>query len=147
MDWGGRALGTAVPSCHAVPVTATPSSRLRCVALRRRRFERHRVTASTSSSTAPALQGQTALVTGVSRRRGIGFAVASEFARRGASVFIHHFRAHDLELPWGGDDLDAVRAELSSALIAGASLGDMSADLRDPDTIPALIEAASALTG
>jgi 3-oxoacyl-[acyl-carrier protein] reductase len=105
------------------------------------------VTASTSSSTAPALQGQTALVTGVSRRRGIGFAVASEFARRGANVFFHHFRPHDLELPWGGDDLDAVRAELSSALVPGALLGDMSADLRDPDTIPALIEAASALTG
>nr|BFF09439.1 hypothetical protein GCM10025699_07420 [Microbacterium flavescens] len=62
------------------------------------------------------LHGKTALVTGVSRRRGIGFAVASRFARLGASVFIHHFRPHDTDLPWGGDDLDALRAELRDAL-------------------------------
>lgn len=103
---------------------------------------------STSSpSTALPLHGQTALVTGVSRRRGIGFAVATELARRGASVFIHHFRPHDLDLPWGGDDLDAVRAGLSEALAADASHGDISADLRDPDAIPAVIEAALGLTG
>ena len=94
-----------------------------------------------------SLHGQTALVTGVSRRRGIGFAVASELARRGASVFIHHYRPHDLDLPWGGDDLDAVRDELSAALAPGAVLGDMSADLRDANAIPALIEAARGLTG
>ncbi len=102
---------------------------------------------SSTRSTALALHGQTALVTGVSRRRGIGFAVAGDLARRGASVFIHHYRPHDLDLPWGGDDLDAVRAELSAALTPGASLGDVSADLRDPDTIPAVVEAARSLTG
>ena len=93
------------------------------------------------------LQGKTALVTGVSRRRGIGFAVASRLAGLGASVFIHHFRPHDTALPWGGDDLDAVRAELRAALTAGASFGDAEADLRDADAIPALIEQARALTG
>ena len=93
------------------------------------------------------LQGKTALVTGVSRRRGIGFAVASRLACLGASVFIHHFRPHDTALPWGGDDLDAVRAELRAALTPGASFGDAEADLRDADAIPALIEQARALTG
>lgn len=100
-----------------------------------------------TSSTSLPLSGQTALVTGVSRRRGIGFAVATEFARRGASVFLHHYRPHDLGLPWGGDDLDAVRADLETALVPGAVLGDLSADLRDADTIPALIDGARALTG
>ena len=99
------------------------------------------------SSTTHPLAGKTALVTGVSRRRGIGFAVAAQLARLGASVFIHHFRPHDTELPWGGDDLDAVRAELRAALTPGASFGDASADLRDADAIAGLIESARSLTG
>ena len=93
------------------------------------------------------LRGKTALVTGVSRRRGIGFAVALQFARLGADVFIHHFQPHDARLPWGGDDLDAVRAELRAALAPGASLGDTSADLRDPASASVVIDAARALTG
>ncbi|MGO1315870.1 MAG: SDR family oxidoreductase [Cellulomonadaceae bacterium] len=91
--------------------------------------------------------GQTVLVTGVSRRRGIGFAVACAFARAGASVFVHHFAAHDADQPWGGDDLaavaDAIRAELSP----GARFGEMAADLRDAPQVEPLIAAAHALTG
>lgn len=93
------------------------------------------------------LAGRTALVTGVSRRRGIGFAVATALAALGASVFIHHYRPHDLEQATGGDDLDAVRAGLAAALTTGARMGDLSADLRDPATIEPLLDAASALTG
>ncbi len=44
----------------------------------------------------PALGGRTALVTGVSRRRGIGFAVASRLASMGASLVVHHHAPHDL---------------------------------------------------
>lgn len=93
------------------------------------------------------LQGQTALITGVSRRRGIGFAVAAELAGLGASVFIHHYGPHDTEQPWGGDDLDEVRRELRATLVAGASFGDVSADLRDADAPSAVIEQARSLTG
>lgn len=93
------------------------------------------------------LHGQTALVTGVSRRRGIGFAVAAEFARLGASVFIHHFRPHDTAQPWGGDDLDAVRDELRGMLSPGASFGDTSADLRDSGAAASVVGDARALTG
>ena len=93
------------------------------------------------------LAGRTALVTGVSRRRGIGFGVATALATLGAHVFIHHYRPHDLERATGGDDLDAVRAELTAALVPGARMGDLSADLRDPATIEPLLEAATALTG
>jgi 3-oxoacyl-[acyl-carrier protein] reductase len=98
-------------------------------------------------STSLPLRGKTALVTGVSRRRGIGFAVATQFARLGADVFIHHYRPHDIDLPWGGDDLDAVRDGLRGALTPGASLGDIGADLRDAASVPLVIEAARALTG
>jgi 3-oxoacyl-[acyl-carrier protein] reductase len=99
-----------------------------------------------SSSSLP-LRGRTALVTGVSRRRGIGFSVASRLARLGASVFVHHYSPHDDDQPWGGDDLDAVRAGLKGELTPSASFGDASADLRDPVAIPVLIERAHALTG
>ncbi|MCP2638520.1 SDR family oxidoreductase [Microbacterium sp. HD4P20] len=100
-----------------------------------------------SSSTSLPLRGKTALITGVSRRRGIGFAVASQLAHLGADIFIHHYRAHDVDLPWGADDLDAVRDGLRAALTPGASFGDVSADLRDAASLPALIESAKALTG
>ncbi|QTX05637.1 SDR family oxidoreductase [Agromyces archimandritae] len=93
------------------------------------------------------LAGRTALVTGVSRRRGIGYAVAARLARLGASVFIHHFRPHDLEQPWGGDDLDAVRSGIRSALAPGARFGDLGADLADPSEIQPLLDAARGLTG
>lgn len=93
------------------------------------------------------LLGKTALVTGVSRRRGIGFATATELALLGANVFIHHFRPHDLDHPWGGDDLDAVRQGVADALAAGAVMGDHHADLRDAGAIEELLDAATALTG
>ncbi|WP_036321016.1 SDR family oxidoreductase [Microbacterium indicum] len=93
------------------------------------------------------LLGRTALVTGVSRRRGIGYAVARKLASLGASVFAHHFRPHDLDLPWGGDDLDAVRAGIREVLHEDAVAADMSADLSDPSTIAPLLDAAGALTG
>lgn len=93
------------------------------------------------------LAGKTALVTGVSRRRGIGYAVATHLAELGASVFIHHFSPHDADQPWGGDDLEAVRAGVRAALADGALFGDRSADLRDADAPAALVDEAWALTG
>lgn len=93
------------------------------------------------------LSGRTALVTGVSRRRGIGFAVAAGLASLGANVFLHHHRPHDLAQPWGGDDLDAVRAGIADALSPGARIGDRAADLSDDSEIEPLLDAASALTG
>lgn len=98
-------------------------------------------------SDTPPLTSQSALVTGVSRRRGIGFAVACRLAALGASVFVQHYRPHDLNLPWGGDDLDALRAELRAQLSPSAVFGDLQADLTDPAAIPVLIERATALTG
>lgn len=93
------------------------------------------------------LSGKSAFVTGVSRRRGIGFAVARKLAALGASVTIQHYRPHDLEQPWGGDDLESVRAGIRSALTPGAAFADAEADLTDTDTIPDVIDAARAHTG
>lgn len=98
-------------------------------------------------STDLPLAGKTALVTGVSRRQGIGFAVATALASLGADIFFHHYRAHDLDQPWGADDLDGVREGIARALAPGATMGDADADLRDAATIEPLLDAASALTG
>lgn len=63
------------------------------------------------------LGGRVALVTGVSRRAGIGFAVAERLLAEGASVFCHSWSAHDAEQPWGADPLgpEGVLAALGSA--------------------------------
>lgn len=93
------------------------------------------------------LRGKTALITGVSRRRGIGFAVATKLASLGASVFIQHFRPHDEEQPWGGDDLDALRDGVRAHLVDGAAFGDAEANLADASTVPQVMSAAATLTG
>jgi 3-oxoacyl-[acyl-carrier protein] reductase len=49
------------------------------------------------------LTGRNALVTGVSRRVGIGFAIAGRLLERGASVFVQGWTAHDAAQPSGAD--------------------------------------------
>lgn len=53
------------------------------------------------------LSGRVALVTGVSRRAGIGFAIARRLLAEGASVLCHSWAPHDAEQPWGADPLGA----------------------------------------
>lgn len=93
------------------------------------------------------LAGRTALVTGVSRPKGIGYAVALRLAQLGASVVVHHFAPHDAEQPWGGADVEAVRAGIRSALAHGAQTADFQADLSDAGAATALIDDAAAVTG
>lgn len=45
-----------------------------------------------------------ALVTGVSRRAGIGFAIARRLEEAGAQVFTHGWTPHDAAQPWGADE-------------------------------------------
>jgi NAD(P)-dependent dehydrogenase (short-subunit alcohol dehydrogenase family) len=49
------------------------------------------------------LRGRVAVVTGASRRAGIGYAVARRLAALGASLFLHHYAPHDEDQPWGAD--------------------------------------------
>jgi 3-oxoacyl-[acyl-carrier protein] reductase len=61
------------------------------------------------------LAGRGALVTGVSRRIGIGWAIARRLGELGAALYVSGWRAHDAAQPWGadaGDPVSALRAEL-----------------------------------
>ena len=81
------------------------------------------------------LRGRAALVTGVSRRAGIGYAIARRLAALGASLFLHHYAPHDRDQPWGGDPggIRAVIDGVTSALAAdGARVHDARLDLAAP---------------
>ena len=64
---------------------------------------------------AAPLRGRVAVVTGVSRRQGIGYAIALRLAAAGADLFITHHRAHDESQPWGADDIEAVLGGIRDA--------------------------------
>jgi len=94
-----------------------------------------------------SLAGHAAVVTGVSRRRGIGYGIACRLAELGASVFVQHHAEHDAGQPWGSDDLDAVRAGIRERLAPDARFGDVAADLSDADAPERVIEAARSAVG
>jgi 3-oxoacyl-[acyl-carrier protein] reductase len=96
------------------------------------------------------LRGRAALVTGVSRRIGIGFATARRLVALGASVAIHHHRPHDADQPWGADPggpeavvdgVAAARALTTTQAVAVA------ADLAEPDGPVGVMTAAVEAVG
>ena len=93
------------------------------------------------------LEGRTALVTGASRRRGIGFAVAARLAELGASVAIHHHSAHDRQVYGAADDIGALLDELSRHLRPGARIAEVPGDLSSTEGPRAVVAAAGSALG
>jgi 3-oxoacyl-[acyl-carrier protein] reductase len=89
------------------------------------------------------LKGRVALVTGVSRRKGIGFAIARHLAAAGAEVFVQSWTAFDASMPWGADEIDAVLAELREI----GRVEHLAADFLLPDTAQQVVESAQKTFG
>ncbi|OLT30833.1 3-ketoacyl-ACP reductase [Actinomadura sp. CNU-125] len=78
------------------------------------------------------LYGRTAIVTGVGRRAGIGFAIARELLAAGASVLVQSWTPHDAEQPWGADPGGA-EGVLDALGGTGPRLAHLAADFAEPD--------------
>jgi len=72
-----------------------------------------------------------ALVTGVSRRAGIGFAIVQRLEEQGLRVFTQGWSAHDEAQPWGSDDYAP----------------GLEADFADPDAPAQVVAAARTAIG
>jgi 3-oxoacyl-[acyl-carrier protein] reductase len=86
------------------------------------------------------LAGKNALVTGVSRRAGIGFAIARRLLDAGAAVFVQGWTPHDVAQEYaepGGTE--GVARELG--------VGHVEADFSDPDAPRRVVDAARAHLG
>ena len=94
-------------------------------------------------STDRPLAGRVALVTGVSRRAGIGMAVARRLAGLGTDLFVTSWTAHDRDQPWGADPggTAAVLAELRAARGA-RRVEHLEADFLDPEAPDRVLAAA-----
>lgn len=87
------------------------------------------------------LAGRLALVTGCSRRIGIGFAVADRLASLGADLLVHAYRPYDDKMPWGADP-DGLDPLLSDLHRHGTRVESVEVNLTAPNAPEQVVAAA-----
>lgn len=87
-----------------------------------------------------------ALITGASRKAGIGAAIARELARRGVHVFLAYFRPYDRASGLASDPTEPSQL-LDELRGLGVQANGLEADLANPHTPARLLEAAEAAFG
>ncbi len=92
------------------------------------------------------LRGRVAVVTGASRREGIGAAVCRALATRGADVLFTHWQEYDREMPWGVDE-DGPQALQGELEAMGARALSLEADLSRPEVCAGLLDRAAGQLG
>ena len=93
-----------------------------------------------TSTTSNPLAGRVALVTGVSRRQGIGAGLTRRLLADGASVLASGWEPHDAEMAWGVDP-GGTSALLEDLGGVGPSLHYAAADLERPEAATELVDA------
>ena len=93
-----------------------------------------------------SIAGRVAIVTGVSRRAGIGFAIARDLLESGMKVLIQSWTAHDAEQPWGVDPA-GMPGVLEALRQHGECLEHVEADFALPETPAAVVDRAVELFG
>src|SRR5579863_4901944 len=87
-----------------------------------------------------------AIVTGASRRRGIGAAVCLALARAGADIFFTHWSPYDRRMPWGAEEEGPdLLQKLIRAL--GARCEHMMVDLAEVDAPQRIIQTVQTQLG
>jgi 3-oxoacyl-[acyl-carrier protein] reductase len=79
-------------------------------------------------------QNKIALVTGVTRMKGIGKAICIELARQGIDIFFTYWRPYDKSMPWSVEDNEPeeIRQEILSF---GGRCEKLEADLMNPESV------------
>ncbi|MEV0233103.1 SDR family oxidoreductase [Nonomuraea sp. NPDC050786] len=92
------------------------------------------------------MDSRVAIVTGVSRRIGIGYAIARELLATGARVLVQSWTPHDAAQPWGSDPagMDGVLESLGGV---GDRLDHVEADFAEPEAPARVMERAVARFG
>jgi len=98
------------------------------------------------SSNNKKLRGRIALVTGVSRRQGIGAAICHSLAQAGADIFFTYWQQYDQLMPWGADD-EAPQKLQQELEALGVRAESLEVDLSQPEASREVIEAAEARLG
>lgn len=92
------------------------------------------------------LTGRIAVVTGASRKVGIGSAIARTLAAAGADIFLTYFFPYDAEQPWGSEphEVEELLAELHAL---GVRAYGMEANLAQAETAHRVFDAVEGLLG
>lgn len=92
------------------------------------------------------LQGKVALITGVSRKIGIGAAITLELARTGCNIFTTWFSPYD-KLAYQNESSQEALEILEAARLEGVKASGVEADLSDPHAPKKLFETAEQTVG
>lgn len=92
------------------------------------------------------LQGRVALITGVSRRQGIGAAICRILAGAGADIFFTYYHAYDKTQPWGADETGPVQLQQELQAL-GVRAASIEVDLSCPKTPVQVLDTVEAQLG
>jgi len=93
------------------------------------------------------LTGRIAIVTGASRRVGIGAAIARTLAAAGADILLTYFLPYDVETSQLGGDVHEVERLLAELRAFGVRAYGLEANLRQPQTPRHIFDAVHGLLG